>query len=74
MLRSFVSAPGQLRERWVLAFPDVQVVSQIAELGILDRSMAGSLWLDLSGNDDLGGKSLLRRGYVGWLVKVVIQI
>ena len=48
MLRSFVSAPRQLRERWVLAFPDIQVVSQIAELGILDRSMAGSLWLDLS--------------------------
>ena len=48
MERLFVSAPGQLRERWGLAFPDARVVSRIAEVGILDRSVTGSLWLDLS--------------------------
>ncbi len=38
MVRLFVSAPGQLRERWGLAFPDARVVSRIAELGVLDRT------------------------------------
>jgi two-component system, NarL family, nitrate/nitrite response regulator NarL len=48
MLRLFVSAPGQLRERWGLAFPDARVVSRIAEAGDMDQSVSGSLWLDLS--------------------------
>jgi two-component system, NarL family, nitrate/nitrite response regulator NarL len=48
MVRLFVSAQGQLRERWGLAFPDAQVVSRIAEVNVQDRSVTGSLWLDLS--------------------------
>jgi two-component system, NarL family, nitrate/nitrite response regulator NarL len=48
MIRLFISEPGQLRERWCLAFPDAQVVSGIADVGVLDRSVTGSLWLDLS--------------------------
>jgi len=48
MVRLFVSAPGQLRERWGLAFPDARVVSRIAEVDVQDRSVTGSLWLDLS--------------------------
>jgi len=48
MVRLFVSPQGQLRERWCLAFPEARVASQIAEVDVLDRSVPGSLWLDLS--------------------------
>jgi DNA-binding NarL/FixJ family response regulator len=48
MARIFISATGQMRERWYLAFPDARVVSTIADLGDLASTAAGSLWLDTS--------------------------
>ncbi len=48
MERFFVSAPGHLRERWGLAFPNARVVSRIAEVSVPDSAVSGSLWLDLS--------------------------
>lgn len=48
MARLFISPLGQMRERWSLAFPEARVVSGVAEARDVDRSVAGSLWLDLS--------------------------
>ncbi|HEY6130504.1 MAG TPA: response regulator transcription factor, partial [Halioglobus sp.] len=48
MGRLFVSAPGRMRERWSVAFPEARIVSAIAGVKKQDRVASGSLWLDLS--------------------------
>lgn len=75
MLRLFVSAPGQLRERWGLAFSDVQVVSRIAEVAIMERSMTGSLWLDLSTiPTELRQASVVAACAPGWPVVAMVGV
>jgi DNA-binding NarL/FixJ family response regulator len=48
MTQLFVSALGRLRERWIVAFPDARVVSDIAEAREQQSLGISSLWLDLS--------------------------
>jgi two-component system, NarL family, nitrate/nitrite response regulator NarL len=75
MLRLFVSAPGQLRERWGLAFSDVQVVSQIAGVATMERSTAGSLWLDLSTiPTELRQASVVAACAPGWPVVAMVGV
>ena len=75
MVRLFVSAPGQLRERWGLAFPDARVVSRIAEVAVLERSMVGSLWLDLSTIPvDSRLESVVAASSLGWPIVVMVGI
>lgn len=75
MPRLFVSAPGQLRERWGLAFSDVQVVCRIAEVAIMERSMTGSLWLDLSTiPTELRQASVVAACAPGWPVVAMVGV
>lgn len=75
MPRLFVSAPGQLRERWGLAFSDVQVVSQLGEVAIMERSMTGSLWLDLSTiPTELRQASVVAACAPGWPVVAMVGV
>ena len=75
MERLFVFAPGQLRERWGLAFPDARVVARIAEVGVTDRSMAGSLWLDLSSiPTDSRLASVVAACALGWPVVAMVGV
>ena len=48
MVRIFICSLGRLRERWILAFPDAHVVSDLTEVGEQHSGGALSLWLDLS--------------------------
>jgi DNA-binding NarL/FixJ family response regulator len=75
MARLFISPPGQMRERWCLAFPEARVVSTVAAAGELDRSVAGSLWLDLSAvPEDSRLGSAVAAASVGWPVVAMVGV
>lgn len=48
MGRFFVTAFGQMRERWSQAFPEALAVSAIARLNLPDLPATASVWLDLT--------------------------
>jgi two-component system nitrate/nitrite response regulator NarL len=75
MARLFISPLGQMRERWCLAFPEARVVSEIADAGDMDRSVAGSLWLDLSAvPEDSRRVSVVAAASVGWPVVAMVGV
>lgn len=75
MVRVFVSVPGQMRERWSIAFPGARVVSNVADAGKPDRSATGSLWLDISSIPaDLKLESIIAAASTGWPVVAMVGV
>jgi two-component system nitrate/nitrite response regulator NarL len=75
MERVFVSAPGLMRERWAVAFPDARVVSSVSHAAKLDRAAMGSLWLDLSSIPaDLKLKSVSAAASTGWPAVAMVGV
>jgi two-component system nitrate/nitrite response regulator NarL len=75
MERVFVAAPGLMRERWSVAFPDARVVSAVAGKTQRYPPAAGSLWLDLSsvpGGSKL--KSVEVAASTGWPVVAMVGV
>ena len=48
MAQVFISASGRMHERWSMAFPEAQVIVDVAAATGLEGSETSSLWLDLT--------------------------
>lgn len=75
MVRLFVSPLGRMRERWSLAFPDARAVSRLGEVDGMQKSGAGSLWLDLSNiSAESRLESVAAASALGWPVVVMVGV
>jgi len=75
MARLFIAPLGQMRERWCMAFPEARVVPTVADAGDADRSVAGSLWLDLSAiPEESRLASVVAASSLGWPVVAMVGV
>jgi two-component system nitrate/nitrite response regulator NarL len=75
MAQVFISAPGKMRDRWSLAFPEARVLAKVSEATGLEGSETSSLWLDLTAiSADLHLENVAAASSLGWPVVAMVGV